>query len=119
MKRITVLDVAKRAGVSQGTVLCVLTGKNWVSEDSRLKVEAAAKALGYVPNALAQGLKAQRTNTVAARTCQTPCTASSCRRPRRFCEAPAICCWWPARRGQVDQELALLSLFAPAAPTAC
>lgn len=66
MKRITVMDVARQAGVSQGTVSRVLTGKNWVSEDARVKVEAAAKALGYVPNAMAQGLKAQRTNTVAA-----------------------------------------------------
>lgn len=66
MKKITVMDVARHAGVSQGTVSRVLTGKNWVSEEARAKVEASAKILGYVPNAMAQGLKAQRTRTVAA-----------------------------------------------------
>ena len=66
MKRVTVSDVAERAGVSQGTVSRVLTGKNWVSEDARLRVQEAARELGYVPNAMAQGLKAQRTRTIAA-----------------------------------------------------
>lgn len=65
-RRTTVLDVARQAGVSQGTVSRVLTGKNWVSEESRQRVEEAVRALGYVPNALAQGLKAQRTRMVAA-----------------------------------------------------
>ena len=65
-KKVTVLDVARHAGVSQGSVSRVLTGKNWVSDDVRAKVQQAAQALGYVPNAMAQGLKAQRTRTVAA-----------------------------------------------------
>jgi LacI family transcriptional regulator len=65
-KQVTVLDVAKHAGVSQGSVSRVLTGKNWVSDDVRARVGDAVKALGYVPNAMAQGLKARRTNTVAA-----------------------------------------------------
>lgn len=65
-KRITVLDVARHAGVSQGTVSRVITGKNWVSEEARQLVEAAVRELGYVPNPMAQGLKSQRSNTVAA-----------------------------------------------------
>ena len=44
----------------------MLTGKNWVSEEARVRDEAAAKALGHVPSAMAQGLKAQQTLTVAA-----------------------------------------------------
>ncbi len=65
-KRITVLDVARHAGVSQGTVSRVITGKNWVSEEARQLVEASVRELGYVPNPMAQGLKSQRSNTVAA-----------------------------------------------------
>lgn len=65
-KRVTVLDVARHAGVSQGTVSRVITGKNWVSEDSRRQVQASIRALGYVPNPLAQGLKSQKSRAVAA-----------------------------------------------------
>ncbi|MGO4326230.1 LacI family DNA-binding transcriptional regulator [Cupriavidus sp. 2TAF22] len=65
-KRITVLDVARHAGVSQGTVSRVITGKNWVSEEARQLVEASVRELGYVPNPMAQGLKSQRSKAVAA-----------------------------------------------------
>jgi LacI family transcriptional regulator len=65
-KRVTVLDVARHAGVSQGTVSRVITGKNWVSPEMRQQVEASVRALGYVPNPLAQGLKSRRTRAVAA-----------------------------------------------------
>lgn len=64
--KITVLDVAKLAGVSQGSVSRVITGKNWVSDDLRERVEAAIKQLGYRPNANAQGLKSQKSRAIAA-----------------------------------------------------
>lgn len=65
-KRPTVHDVARLAGVSQGSVSRVLTGKNWVSAELRAQVEQAARSLGYVPNAVAQSLKSQRTHVIAA-----------------------------------------------------
>ena len=65
-QRITVLDVARLAGVSQGSVSRVITGKNWVSDELRQRVEAAVKELGYQPNPLAQGLKSQRSRAIAA-----------------------------------------------------
>ena len=43
----TILDVAKLAGVSQGTVSNVLNGKGNVSSEKIRIVEAAAKQLGY------------------------------------------------------------------------
>ena len=41
----TVSDVARQAGVSAGSVSRVLTGKNWVSDELRKQVMAAARAL--------------------------------------------------------------------------
>lgn len=60
----TINDVAKKAGVSRGTVSNVINGLK-VRDESRKKVEAAIKELGYIPNAAARSLKSNRTHTVA------------------------------------------------------
>ncbi len=58
----TILDVASRAGVSKSTVSNVIRGMLGVSEETRRKVDAAVKQLGYRPNILARQLVQQRTN---------------------------------------------------------
>lgn len=49
----TMKDIAKEAGVSHGTVSNVLNKTGKVSIEKIKLVEAAAKKLGYVPNAQA------------------------------------------------------------------
>ena len=60
--RITAMDVARRAGVSQPTVSLVLSNnpKARVAESTRARVRQVAKELGYRPNLLALGLVHQR-----------------------------------------------------------
>ena len=60
----TMKDVAQEAGVALGTVSKVINGIP-VGESYRLKVEEAAKKLGYRVNQYARGLKTNKTNTVA------------------------------------------------------
>lgn len=60
----TMKDVAREAGVALGTVSKVFNGIP-VGESYRLKVEAAAKKLGYQVNNYARGLKTNKTNTIA------------------------------------------------------
>jgi LacI family transcriptional regulator len=58
-KRPTQTDVAQHAGVSRGTVSLVLNnteGRVPISQETRERVLAAAKALGYSPNPVAQML---------------------------------------------------------------
>jgi LacI family transcriptional regulator len=57
-------DVAERAGVAIGTVSNVLNNPVIVSEQTRLKVEAAIAELGFVRNSAARTLAARRTDTV-------------------------------------------------------
>jgi LacI family transcriptional regulator len=60
--RVTALEVAKQAGVSQPTVSLVLSKnpKARVAPETRARVLKAAEELGYRPNRLAQGLVRRR-----------------------------------------------------------
>jgi ribokinase len=58
-KRVTIADVARRAGVSIGTVSNVLNGTVAVRPDTRDRVEAAIHELSFRPNALARSLIAR------------------------------------------------------------
>lgn len=60
----TMKDVAREAGVALGTVSKVVNGIP-VGESYRLRVEEAIKKLNYQVNSYAQGLKANKTYTVA------------------------------------------------------
>ena len=53
----TVIEIAKRAGVSIGTVDRVLHNRGRVSEDTRKRIQAIIDTEGYQPNPLARHLK--------------------------------------------------------------
>jgi len=56
-KRATILDVAKKAGVSKSTVSLVLQNSSLVKQQTRDQVTEAMEALGYVYNRSAAGLR--------------------------------------------------------------
>ncbi|OZM77120.1 LacI family DNA-binding transcriptional regulator [Pseudonocardia sp. MH-G8] len=56
--------VAREAGVSQSTVSRALRGDPRVREQTRRRVEEAARRLSYVPNSLASSLASRSTRTV-------------------------------------------------------
>jgi DNA-binding LacI/PurR family transcriptional regulator len=62
--RATSIDVARRAGVHQSTVSRALGDDPRVAPGTRERVRAAARELGYTPNALARGLITRRTALV-------------------------------------------------------
>lgn len=64
-KRITLAEVAQKAGVSLSTASFVLNGKGTtlrISELTRDRVIAAAAELDYTPNLLVKGMQSGRTN---------------------------------------------------------
>ncbi len=60
----SIKDVAAKAGCSTATVSRVLSGKGYISEDARAKVEAAVEALGYRPNRVARSLRAKSSRVI-------------------------------------------------------
>lgn len=61
---VTIREVAKEAGVSTATVSYVFNNVGSVSEETRMRVLAVARELGYRPSALAQNLKARASRTI-------------------------------------------------------
>jgi LacI family transcriptional regulator len=63
-KRATIRDVATRAGVSHQTVSRVINLNPNVADDTRERVQAAIRELGYVPSPMARGLLSNRTHSL-------------------------------------------------------
>ena len=61
---ITIKDVAREAGVSVATVSRVYSGRDPVSEHTRIRVCAVGARLGYAPHGAAQSLITNRTSTI-------------------------------------------------------
>ncbi|WP_210456290.1 Mal regulon transcriptional regulator MalI [Pantoea ananatis] len=64
MKRVSITDVAKHAGVSVSTVSLVLRQKGKISDATIRKVHAAIDALDYVQNVAAANLRASTSNLI-------------------------------------------------------
>ena len=60
----TMLEVARRAGVSKATVSRVLSGNGYVSQETKDRVFLAIEESGYRPNLLARNLATKKTQTL-------------------------------------------------------
>ncbi len=57
MRRITIVDVAKKAGVSKGTVSAVINARNTVEPGTRDRILEVMKKLNFRPKGIARNLK--------------------------------------------------------------
>ena len=65
MPNVTVVDVARHAGVSKSTVSNVIRGSAVVAPSTRARVEASVRALGYRPNGVARALRERASRVLA------------------------------------------------------
>jgi LacI family transcriptional regulator len=63
-RKISIEDIARRAGVSHTTVSRALRDSPLISPEVREEIKRLAREMNYVPNAIAQSLQNQRTNTI-------------------------------------------------------
>ncbi|MFR4971926.1 MAG: LacI family DNA-binding transcriptional regulator [Butyricicoccus pullicaecorum] len=83
---VTILDVAKLCGYSKATVSRAFASPEQVSDKTREKVYAAARALNYTPDAIARAMVRGRTDNIgfviyesSIRSCSIPSTLPSSR----------------------------------------
>jgi LacI family transcriptional regulator len=62
--KVTIVEVAEKAGVSLGTVSRVMNNDAHVAPETRERVSTVMREMGYVANRQARGLKGSRTNVV-------------------------------------------------------
>jgi LacI family transcriptional regulator len=62
--KVTIKDVAAKAGVSPSTVSRVVGGYGYVKNSTKIKVEKAIKELDYKPNTLARSMITKSTKTI-------------------------------------------------------
>ncbi|MBB1509807.1 LacI family DNA-binding transcriptional regulator [Tessaracoccus sp. MC1756] len=64
MRRVTITDVARAAGVSVSTISKVMNGRDGIAAETQQRVQQVIDELGYVGNIGAQSLRARRTGVV-------------------------------------------------------
>jgi DNA-binding LacI/PurR family transcriptional regulator len=70
VKRPTIADVARRAGVSKGAVSYALNGQPGVSAATRQRILAIAQEIGFNPNSAARALSGATANAVGLALCR-------------------------------------------------
>jgi len=65
MKRVNVIDIAERCGVSPSTVCRALNNRSDVNEKTRRKILATCHELGYSKNLSASNLRLRETNVIS------------------------------------------------------
>ncbi len=63
--RVTIMDVAKAAGVSKSTVSLVLSDHKGISDETKRRVKDIVKELKYIPNNTARQLATGKSNKIA------------------------------------------------------
>jgi LacI family transcriptional regulator len=63
-QRVTINDIADHASVSRSTVSLVLRGNTRISEDTRVRVHASIRELGYTYNRSAANLRSQTSQAI-------------------------------------------------------
>ncbi|GAA0476300.1 LacI family transcriptional regulator [Actinoplanes lobatus] len=70
MKRPTIADIARRAGVSKGAVSYALNGQPGVSEATRKRILSIAQEIGFNANSAARALSGARARAVGLTLCR-------------------------------------------------
>ncbi|MCW3474042.1 LacI family DNA-binding transcriptional regulator [Limobrevibacterium gyesilva] len=114
MRRVTIKDVAKAAGVSLGTASRVINANTSVDPAIRRKVQDAIAALRYQPDAVAQSMRRRSTRTIGAivRDITVPALASFVQAAQQALHDEGYALLIACSGDRRDHELELLRLLS-------
>jgi DNA-binding LacI/PurR family transcriptional regulator len=61
---VSIKDIARRASVSHSTVSRALADSPLINRETRVRIQALAREMGYTPSAIARAMSTRRTRTV-------------------------------------------------------
>ena len=61
---VSIKDIARRAGVSHSTVSRALADSSLVNRETKARIQALAREMGYTPSAIARAMSTRRTRTI-------------------------------------------------------
>lgn len=112
-RRISIQDIARRAGVSHTTVSRALRDNPSISPKVREEIKRLAQEMGYVPNGIAQSLQNQKTNTIAVvvTSIADPFFAEVVEGIEKIAKTAGLSVLLSAAHQDVEQEIAAIDNF--------
>ncbi|KJH71028.1 LacI family DNA-binding transcriptional regulator [Aliterella atlantica] len=112
-RRISIQDIARRAGVAHTTVSRALRDNPSISPKVREEIKQLAQEMGYVPNGIAQSLQNQRTNTigVVVTSIADPFFAEVVEGIEKIAQAAGLSVLLSASHQDVEREIAAINNF--------
>ena len=112
-RAVSILDIAREAGVSHTTVSRALRDSPLISKEVRINIQQLAREMGYTPNAVAQSLKGQRTHSVGlvVTTISDPFVGRVVRGIDEFAQAANLSVFLAASYNDPDREMSVIETF--------
>src|SRR5947209_7512006 len=109
----SIQDIAQAAGVSHSTVSRALRGSSLISLDVRERIQHLAHEMGYTPNAIAQSLQTQQTNTIGlvVTSIADPFWGDVMKGVEEVARAAGFSVFLSASHNDPDQEMAIIETF--------
>jgi DNA-binding LacI/PurR family transcriptional regulator len=112
-RTVSIEDIARLAGVSHSTVSRALRDNPLISADVRAHIHQLAYEMGYTPNAIAQSLQMQRTNTVGlvVTSIADPFLVDIVKGVEEVARTAHVSVFLSASHRDPDQEMAVIETF--------
>ncbi len=112
-KPVSIQDIAQAAGVSHTTVSRALRDSSLISAEVRRQIQQLAEEMGYIPNAVAQSLRGQRTGTIGlvVTTIADPFVGRVVRGIEEVARRDHLSLFLSVSNNDADQEMAVIETF--------
>ncbi|RPJ51737.1 MAG: LacI family transcriptional regulator, partial [Chloroflexi bacterium] len=112
-RSVSIQDIAQAAGVSHTTVSRALRDNPLISAEVREQIQKLAQEMGYIPNAVAQSLRGQRTSTIGlvVTTIADPFVGRVVRGVEEVTQRENLSLFLSVSNNDPDREMSVIEIF--------